>query len=178
MLDRESRRQFVRENTFCIWGYNRREHGPAMTPGYYSLEGDDICYLTMAERAKAKAARRDPRASACILDMKRPPSYLQVFGTVRVVTDLDFVYDVLLRAMRAEMEYEGNTYTDEDAARARDATLALIEEEERVVLRLTPESTFSSPPTRGENIEEKWKFRQSLGEVEEGAIRVGLSMPW
>lgn len=36
-------------------------HSPAMTVGYYVIDGDDICYLTMAARAKAKAPMRDPR---------------------------------------------------------------------------------------------------------------------
>ena len=34
------------------------------------MEGDEILVSTMAERDKAKAIRRDPRISLCVLDEK------------------------------------------------------------------------------------------------------------
>jgi hypothetical protein len=45
-------------------------------------------------RVKARVAKRDPRASVCILDGKQPPSYLQVFGQVRIEDDREFDYDI------------------------------------------------------------------------------------
>src|SRR5258708_32802361 len=83
MMDAEERRQFVYDNVVCIWGYNRKNEGPAMTIGYYVMDGDDLCYFTMAKRARAKVARRDPRASVRVLDMQKPPSALVVEGQVR-----------------------------------------------------------------------------------------------
>lgn len=178
MMNQEERRQFVRDNSFCIWGYNRREHGPAMTPGYYTVEGDDICYFTMRARAKAKIAERDPRASVCVLDGKQPPSYLQVFGQVRIEEDRDFVYNVFMQTVQTEMKGEGNTFSQQEADQKRAETMEWLESEDRIVLRLTPESTFYSPPTRGSTLEEKYEYRRSLGDVKAGTMRIGQSMPW
>jgi nitroimidazol reductase NimA-like FMN-containing flavoprotein (pyridoxamine 5'-phosphate oxidase superfamily) len=178
MMNQEERRQFVRDQSFCVWGYNRREHGPAMTPGYYTTEGDDICFYSMRARAKARVAKRDPRASVCILDQGRPPSYLQVFGQVRIEDEREFVYDIFLKIIKTEMEREGNTFSQKEADEKRAESIEQIEIEDRVVLRLTPESTFFSPPTQGATFEEKFEFRSSLGEVKAGSIRIGAAMPW
>ncbi|MEA3019048.1 MAG: hypothetical protein QOI47_572 [Actinomycetota bacterium] len=177
-MDAGERREFVRENNFCVWGYNRKEHGPAMTIGYYWMDGDDICYFTMAARAKTKAALRDPRASVCVIDMKRPPSYLLVYGTVTVESDPEYVYRSALKTFEIEMAGEGNPVDGDKAALQRDAVRTWCEEEERVVLRLTPESTFYSPPTRGKNAVEKSEFRRTLGAVEPGSMRIGQALPW
>jgi len=178
MMDQAERRQFVRENRFCIWGYNRKNHGPAMTPGYYTMRDEEICYVSMAARAKTKAALRDPRASICVIDELRPPSYVQVFGKVRVERDLDQVYDIFLRVIENEMIVEGNTYSDEEAAAKKAETMDFLRREDRIALILTPESTFFSPATRGNTLEEKYEFRSSLGEIGEGKVRVGSAMPW
>lgn len=49
-VDREQRRQFVRDHRTCVFGYARREHGPAMTVVYY-VTGDDgeLPVSTMAD---------------------------------------------------------------------------------------------------------------------------------
>jgi hypothetical protein len=180
-MDRDERRQFVRENSFCVWGYNRQQHGPAMTIGYYALDGDDICFFTMEARAKAKAALRDPRASVCIIDDMKPPSYLLVYGTVRVERDPDYVMRIAAEIGRTELVREGNLQPGEEFKVDEGAKGALrkwIEDEGRVVLRLTPESTFYSPPTRGRDAKEKYEYRQSLGAVEAGSMRIGQSLPW
>src|ERR1700760_3616299 len=58
-MDREERRQFVRDHRTCIFGYNRKNDGPAMNVVYYLMDGDDLLVSTMADRAKAKAVQRD-----------------------------------------------------------------------------------------------------------------------
>jgi nitroimidazol reductase NimA-like FMN-containing flavoprotein (pyridoxamine 5'-phosphate oxidase superfamily) len=178
MMNQAERREFVQENRFCIWGYNRRDHGPAMTPGYYTMRGNELCYISMMARAKTKAALRDPRASVCVLDEQRPPSYVQIFGRVRVEQDLDIVYDIFLGVIEAEMIVEGNTFSEEEAAAKKAETIAWLEDEDRIALCLTPESTFYSPPTRGKTLDDKYEYRRSLGDLEEGSIRVGTAMPW
>lgn len=178
MMDQAERRDFVRNNRFCIWGYNRRDHGPAMTPGYYTTRGEEICYISMMARAKTKAALRDPRASCCVLDEQRPPSYVQVFGKVRVERDLDVVYDIFMDCIKAEMIVEGNTFSLDEYEAKRAETMVWLEDEDRIALCLTPESTFYSPPTRGESLDEKYEYRRSLGDLKEGGIRVGTAMPW
>jgi nitroimidazol reductase NimA-like FMN-containing flavoprotein (pyridoxamine 5'-phosphate oxidase superfamily) len=141
-MDSDARRAFVRENSFCVWGYNRQKHGPAMTIGYYALDGDDICFLTMAARAKAKAARRDPRASVCVIDMAKPPSYMLLYGSVQVENDPEYVLRVGTEIARIEMVREGNLGPDEQLVLPKEPALAWIKAENRVVLRFTPETTF------------------------------------
>jgi hypothetical protein len=178
MLDSEQRRAFVRERFFCVWGYNRKVHGPAMSIGYYTMDGDDICFLTMEARAKAKAAARDPRASVCVIDWGPPPEYVLVYGTVKIERDPDYVADRLARSLQIEMINEGNKFDADDPKVQRAALIDWVRTENRVVLRLTPESTFYSPATRGKNAEEKWNFRKSLGEIEDSKIRIGSALPW
>jgi PPOX class probable F420-dependent enzyme len=86
-MDREERRQFVRDHRTCIFGYNRKNDGPAMTVVYYVMDGDTLLVSTMAGRAKAKAVQRDPLVSLCVLDENWPFTYLQVYG--RAVLDPD-----------------------------------------------------------------------------------------
>jgi hypothetical protein len=79
-VDQAQRRQFVRDHRTCIFGYGRKEHGPAMTVVYYVMDGDDMLISTMAARGKAKAVARDGRVSLCVLDEKWPLSYVQLYG--------------------------------------------------------------------------------------------------
>src|SRR5436853_591141 len=57
----EERREFVLDHRTAIFGYNRAEHGPAMSIVYYAADSEEIVVSTMAERAKAKAVARNPR---------------------------------------------------------------------------------------------------------------------
>jgi nitroimidazol reductase NimA-like FMN-containing flavoprotein (pyridoxamine 5'-phosphate oxidase superfamily) len=66
IVDQEQRRRFVRDHRTCIFGYSRREHGPAMTVVYYVMDGDDMLISTMAARQKARAVARDGKVSLCI----------------------------------------------------------------------------------------------------------------
>ena len=79
----EERREFVRAHRTCVFGYGRKHDGPSMTIVYYVMDGDDILVSTMAERGKAKAVRRNPKVSLCVMDEKWPPTYLQVDATRR-----------------------------------------------------------------------------------------------
>src|ERR1051325_10169452 len=93
----EQRRQFVLEHRTAIFGYNRADHGPAMSIVYYVATVDEIGVSTMADRAKAKAVARNPKVSLCVLDEQWPPSYLQVYCDATIETDFDFVVDVMMR---------------------------------------------------------------------------------
>src|SRR6476661_463181 len=93
----EERRQFVLDHRTAIFGYNRAEHGPAMSIVYYGAEPQEIVVSTMAERAKAKAVARNPKVSLCVLDEQWPPSYLQVYCDATIETDFGFVVDAMMR---------------------------------------------------------------------------------
>jgi PPOX class probable F420-dependent enzyme len=138
-MDSSERRQFVRDHRTCVFGYARREHGPAMTIVYYVMDGDDILVSTMAGRSKAKAVERDPRVSLCVLDENWPVTYVQVYGTARLETDRDRAADLLRRIVEL---MAGQPVP----AERREQIAKLSEEEQRVVVRVTPYATFATPP--------------------------------
>ena len=135
----EERRKFVLDHRTAIFGYNRAEHGPAMSIVFYSAEPHEIVVSTMAERAKAKAAARSGKVSLCVLDEQWPPSYLQVYCDAVIDTNFDFVVDVMMRiagVMAGQPMSEDIRPMVEEGARA----------EERVAVRLKPYATFYTPP--------------------------------
>src|SRR3984957_9387098 len=98
-MDADKRRQFVRDHRTCIFGYTRREHGPAMTVVFYVMDGDDILVSTMEARGKAGAVDRDPHVSLCVLDEQWPLTYLQVYGTAVVERDPGQAADLLRKVV-------------------------------------------------------------------------------
>ena len=138
-MDADKRRQFVRDHRTCIFGYTRREHGPAMTVVYYVMDGDDILISTMEARSKAKAVARDPHVSLCVLDENWPMAYLQVYGTARLETGKEQGADLLRRIVELMAGEPVPAERWEQIAK-------LAEEEHRVVIRVTPYATFATPP--------------------------------
>jgi PPOX class probable F420-dependent enzyme len=135
-MEADKRRQFVRDHRTCIFGYARREHGPAMTVVYYVMDGDDILVSTMEARSKAKAVDRDPHVSLCVLDEQWPPAYLQVYGTAAVDRDPEKSADLLRQVVEL---MSGEPVPDE---------------ERRVVIRVRPYATFATPPRHVNQMED------------------------
>jgi len=142
------RRQFVRDHRTAIFGYDRKNDGPAMSALYYVMDGDDILISTMRARGKAKAVQRDPEVSLCILDEHWPPTYLTVYcdATIdaTVDTNLEAVVDIILRIGGVMAERELDESMREPA---RDRVI----KEDRVRLRLKPYATFMTPPRHARN---------------------------
>lgn len=139
----EERREFVRAHRTGVFGYNRNHDGPSMSVVYYLMDGDDILITTMAERGKAKAVRRNPKVSICVLDEKWPPTYLQVYcnATIDATIDTDFraVADFMMRLyglMAGKPMPESVRPNAEKTSRR----------EQRMILRLKPYATFETPP--------------------------------
>jgi PPOX class probable F420-dependent enzyme len=138
-MDRTERREFVRKHRTCIFGYNRRKDGPAMTVVYYVLDGDDLLISTMAARAKALAVRRNPKVSLCILDEQWPLTYLQVYGDAALEEDFGQAVDVLRRVI--------DLMAEKDVTSAKLPEIEqMAREENRVVIRVRPYATFATPP--------------------------------
>jgi nitroimidazol reductase NimA-like FMN-containing flavoprotein (pyridoxamine 5'-phosphate oxidase superfamily) len=143
-MDQEERKAFVRAHRTCIFGYNRKQDGPSMSVTYYLMDGpDEILVITMAQRGKAKALRRSPKVSLCVLDEKWPPTYVQVY--------CDAVIDAAMETNpRAVVDAMMRLYGLMAGASMPESTRAHAEEtcrkEQRVVLRLRPYATFETPP--------------------------------
>jgi nitroimidazol reductase NimA-like FMN-containing flavoprotein (pyridoxamine 5'-phosphate oxidase superfamily) len=137
-MNGRERREFVRSHRTAIFGYGRKAYGPSMSACYYVMDGDDILVSTMAARAKAKAVKRNPKISLCVLDEKWPPTYLLVYGDA-VIEEKGG--DVLLVKI-CELMAGGTKMPPAEVKRLHD----LAREEKRVVVRIKPESTFETPP--------------------------------
>ncbi len=126
----EERRAFLSENRLCIVGYGRKDGPPALSPVYYVMDGDDLVISTTATRAKAKAVRRNPQVSLCVIGEGMPHPYLTVYGRARI--ESDGAVDLMMRVgekMLGRPIPEDARPSLEDRAR----------EEHRVVMRVTPE---------------------------------------
>jgi PPOX class probable F420-dependent enzyme len=146
-MDADKRRQFVRDHRTCIFGYTRREHGPAMTVVYYVMDGDDILVSTMEARSKAKAVDRDPHVSLCVLDEHWPLTYLQVYGTAVVERDPGKSADLLRRVIEL---MAGEPVPDERLTQIAQ----MAADEQRVVIRVRPYATFATPPRHVNDMED------------------------
>jgi len=134
------RREFVRTHRTCVFGYRRRQDGPAMSIVYYiPTDDDELLVSTMAGRAKARAVARDGKVSLCVLDERWPFAYLQVYADAVIERDRDLVVDVM---MAVAERMSGQPLGDE----ARPYVEAMAVQEERVVVRCRPYATFAQPP--------------------------------
>jgi PPOX class probable F420-dependent enzyme len=134
------RREFVRTHRTCVFGYSRRNDGPAMSVVYYvPTDEDELLVSTMADRTKALAVAREPKVSLCVLDERWPFAFLQVYADATVVTDPTLVVDVMMAVGERML---GQPLGDD----ARPGVEAMAEREGRVVLRCRPYATFATPP--------------------------------
>lgn len=161
-MDRQQRRDFVRQHRTAVFAYTRKKDGPAQSIVYYVMDGDDILVSTMRARAKAKAVERLGKVSLCVLDEQWPPSYVVVYCDASVETEPQAVVDLMMRIAGVmagqEMPESVRPMVEEGARR-----------EDRVVLRLRPYQTFHSPP----------KHVHQASDVNEQLLHgLGNTMPW
>lgn len=138
-MDKAERREFVRNHRTCVFGYSRKNDGPAMTIVYYVMDGDDILVTTMSERGKAHAVRRNPKVSLCVLDEHWPPTYLQVYGDATLEEDFDLAVDVMRRVIDL---MAGEEMPASKLPQIRE----MCRKENRVAIRVKPYATFATPP--------------------------------
>lgn len=146
-MDQAERKAFVAEHRTAMFGFGRKHDGPAMSIVYYVMDGGDILVSTMAERGKAKAVARNPKVSLAVLDEQWPPTYLLVYGDARIETDVDAATDL---AMRIAGVMAGEPMPEEVRPAVREGVIG----EDRVVLRITPYSSFETPPRHVDSVDD------------------------
>ena len=129
----EERRTFLEQHRLAIVGAVRAEGRPQLSPVYYVMDGDDLLVSTTATRAKAKAVRRDGRVTMCVIGEQPPFRYLTVYGRGRIEDD---------GAVEVMMAVGGKMTGSSLPESARPALQERARSEQRVVLRVTPESYF------------------------------------
>ena len=129
----EERKAFLREHRLAIVGAERKDAPPQLSPVYYVMDGDDLLISTTATRAKAKVIRHNSRVSVCVLGEQQPFPYLTVYGRGQIETD--GVVDVMMAVGGA---MAGNPLPES----MRPAIEERAKKEQRVVLRVTPQSYY------------------------------------
>jgi len=133
----DEQREFLAKHRLCVVGLASKSGGPMLTPVYYVMDGDNILISTTSSRAKAKAIRRNPAVSVCVLHEEMPFPYLTIRG--HGVIEEDGAAELLARIAE---RMSGNPVPDA----ARSALEQRARDEGRVVLRVTPESTLNTAP--------------------------------
>ena len=130
----DERRQFLKLHRLAVLGVERAGKPPHLSPVYYALDGDEILVSVTETRVKTALVRRAGRLTLCVLHEQFPFPYLRVEGRGQVVAE--GAADVM---MRIGGKMQGRELPD--------SMRPVIEErarnEQRVVLRVTPESYYA-----------------------------------
>lgn len=129
----DERRQFLEAHRLAVLGVERNGRPPHLSPVYYVLDTDDLLVSVTKTRVKTKLIGRAGRLSLCVLHEEFPFPYLRVEGRGQIEEG-----DEVAVMMRIGGKMQGRELPD--------SMRAAIEErarnEQRVVLRLTPESYY------------------------------------
>ena len=129
----QERKDFLKSHRLAIVGAEGMAAPPQLSPVYYVMDGDDVLISTTETRAKARAIRRDPRVSVCVLGEEPPFPYLTIYGHGQI--EQDGAVEVMMRIGEA---MTGNPVPES----ARPAVEERARIEWRVVLRVKPQSYF------------------------------------
>jgi len=128
-VDIEAAVRFVAENHRAVLATRRRDDTPQLSP--VAIATDDQGKLVVSSREtaiKVKNLRRDPRASACVMNDSFYGAWVQVDGTAEIVS-LPEAMDGLVAYYR-QVAGEHPDWDDYRTAMQR---------EQRVLIRITPE---------------------------------------
>ena len=164
----EQRREFVDNNHTCVVGYTRKAAPPSMSIVHYVMDGDNIVFLTMTDRQKAKAVARNGELSLCVLAatdnaLAWPPEYLVIDGKAEIITDMDYIVRVAMgvgEIMRGEPVPEA----------AEPMVREMMVREKRVAISVSPTSTFHSPSVHPESDDAEATAKMVHG--------LGARLPW
>jgi PPOX class probable F420-dependent enzyme len=128
-VDIDAALRFVAENHRGVLETRRRDDAPQLSP--VAIAVDDAGKLVVSSREtaiKVKNLRRDPRASACVMNDGFYGPWVQVDGTAEVVSLPD-----AMDGLVAYYRQVGGEHPNWDDYRAA------MQREQRVLIRITPE---------------------------------------
>jgi len=129
----EERRQFLESHRLAVLGVERAGKPPHLSPVYYALDTDEILVSVTETRVKTALVRRAGRLTLCVLHEQFPFPYLRVEGRGRIEAD---------GAVNVMMLIGGKMQGREVPDSMRPAIEERARNEQRVVLRVTPESYY------------------------------------
>ena len=162
------RREFVDNNHTCVVGYTRKAAPPSMSIVHYVMDGDTMVFLTMAERQKAKAVKREGELSLCVLaatdtGLAWPPEYLVVDGDAEIVDDMDYVVRIAMQV--------GSIMTGQPIPESAEPVVReMMSREGRVAIRVSPRSSFHSPSVHPDSDDAEAAEKMVHG--------LGARLPW
>jgi PPOX class probable F420-dependent enzyme len=133
MASDSEREALLKANHFCVLATLRRDGRARLSPMSYAYDDGKILITTRKTRAGAITARRDPRVTVCCFDPAKRRPYVSVTGKAEVIQD----EDLFLRHARVS---RGRELTAEEIAEQKKRYV----DEQRVVLRITPDEMFDS----------------------------------
>jgi PPOX class probable F420-dependent enzyme len=129
----EERKQFLESHRLAVLGVERSAKPPHLSPVYYVPDGDDLLVSVTKTRTKTKLISRNGRLTLCVLHEEFPFPYLRIEGRGRI--EEDGAVDTM---MRVGGKMQGRELPDS----MRPAIEERARNEQRVVLRLTPEAYY------------------------------------
>jgi PPOX class probable F420-dependent enzyme len=132
-MSTDERRQFLESHRLAVLGVERGAKPPHLSPVYYVLDGDDLLVSVTKTRAKTKLIKRAGRLSLGVLDEQFPFRYIRVEGSARL--EDDGAVELMLRIGE---KMQGQPLPDS----ARPNIEERARNEQRIVLRITPESYY------------------------------------
>ena len=129
----EERKQFLESHRLAVLGVERSARPPHLSPVYYVLDGDDLLVYVTKTRTKTKLIRNSGRLTLCVLHEEFPFPYLRIEGRGQIEDE---------GAVDAMMGIGGKMQGRELPDSMRPAIEERARNEQRVVLRLTPEAYY------------------------------------
>jgi PPOX class probable F420-dependent enzyme len=129
----EERRQFLESHRLAVLGVERAGKPPHLSPVYYVLDGNDLLISVTKTRTKTQLVLRNGRLTLCVLHEAFPFPYLRIEGRGRIEEER-----VVETMMLIGGKMQGQPLPDS----MRPAIEERAKNEQRVVLRLTPEAFY------------------------------------
>ena len=127
--------EFLTGQRLAVLATGRRDGSPQISTNAYAVDGEDILISTKRYTAKWRNVLRQPRVSLVINEGRKQ---LVVYGHAVPVEHDPERLELSLRVMR---RLSGNEALGTDPAQRRKVVSGL-DEQERTVLRITPEKAF------------------------------------
>ena len=88
-MSQQRRREFLLEGTRTgHLGTSRVDGSAHVAPVWFTLDGDDVLFMTGADTVKGRTLRRDPRATLSVDDPAPPYAFVTVTGRCQLSEDL------------------------------------------------------------------------------------------
>jgi len=127
--------EFLKAHRLAVLGTGKRDGSPQLSTIMYLVEGDQIVLGVSNDRAKWLNAKRQPKVALLVLDGRKQ---LIVYGTAECIAGEPERAAITRRIRQAVgTNVPADDLSDEDYGKQ-------LDEQKRVIIRITPTSAFSN----------------------------------